>query len=151
MVLTARQKLKLLRKGLRLTQQKLADRAGLERVEIVNLESGRNQATAVRILKGLARGLGLSLQETADFLDGFLPVEDALAKIQGRQRDDDPGVRRAAAAQLARADGVDDAAIQAVIEEPLTADRMTRSILWWAIRMKRRELDLAADAPPKTR
>lgn len=52
-----------LRLSLGLTQQQLADRAGLARLEIVNIETGRNQMTSHRIRVGLARGLGLSLEQ----------------------------------------------------------------------------------------
>lgn len=52
-----------IRVSLGLTQQQLADRAGLARLEIVNVETGRNQMTSHRIRIGLARGLGLSLEQ----------------------------------------------------------------------------------------
>jgi transcriptional regulator with XRE-family HTH domain len=137
-------RLRELRKGLRLTQVQLAERSGLARIEIVNLESGRNQATSIRVLRGLAQGFGLPVQDMVDFIDGVLTPASALAKVKGIS---DPIARRAAAATLAREDGIDEAVIKAVLAEPLDDRAATRSTLWWAIRMKRRELDLPGSDP----
>ncbi|WP_437679958.1 hypothetical protein [Sorangium sp. So ce131] len=74
--------------------------------------------------------------------------------IVGRTRElpGDPQRRRAAAAELAREDGVHDAAINSVLEEEVTDAVAARSTLWWANRMKLRErelLDSPEEATPK--
>lgn len=143
-------RLRELRKALGLTQQELADRAGLERVEVVNLESGRNKATALRILRGLAKGFALSLQDMADFIDGSLTTEEARARISDPEADT-PEHRRRAAAHLAREDGAGEGAIQSVLREPIEEADRERSTLWWAIRMKQRDLELALAPPPPER
>ena len=139
-------RIKALRKALGLTQDALADRGGLERVEISNLESGRNQATSVRILKGLAKGLGLDLQATSDFVDGLLSVEDAVAKIQSAGKQ--PSPTRNLAADLARGIGVSQRAIAEVLAEPMTPEQATWPALWWTDAMRRREIELLPSAAP---
>jgi transcriptional regulator with XRE-family HTH domain len=62
--------LRALRAGLGVSQAQVAERAGLQRVEVVNLESGRNQATSARVQRGLARAFGLSAEEIAEVLSG---------------------------------------------------------------------------------
>jgi transcriptional regulator with XRE-family HTH domain len=142
-----RDRIKALRKALGLTQEALAERADLERVEISNLESGRNQATSVRILKGLARGFGLELQDASDLVDGVLDVETAVQRSQARPPD--PRSARDLAAGLAREIGVSEHAIAAVLAEPIASDRETWPALWWADAMRRRELDLFPRTAPE--
>lgn len=50
------------RKALGWTQSELADRAGLHRVEISNIERGYNQVTSHRARVGLARGFGVPIE-----------------------------------------------------------------------------------------
>jgi DNA-binding XRE family transcriptional regulator len=132
-------RLRKLRKALGATQEDIAERGGLDLVEVSNLESGRNQATSIRILKGIAAGFGLSLQDASDLVDGALPVEGALAKIRGAAPHvTTPDERRLHAAEIARQDGVSEAAVQHVLTEPPGDPQ--RSTLWWAMRMKRLDL-----------
>ena len=133
------ERVRALRVALKLTQEQLADRSGLERVEISNLESGRNQATSTRILKGLARGFELSLQDMSDVIDGELTVDEAVRRRGAPVAPKPPGNMREQAAELARADGIADAAIDAVLAEPVGSEDAHRSVLWWARRMKFRE------------
>lgn len=134
-----------LRKALGMTQETLADRSALERVEISNLESGRNQATSVRIFRGLARGFGLDLQQAADLLDGVLSVEAAAAAARQGPRAGRTG--RELAADLAREAGVSERAISQILAEPITPETERRPTLWWADCMRRLDLDLLAAAP----
>ncbi len=62
-----------------------------------------------------------------------------------------PAVVRSAreqAAELAREIGVSERAIADVLAEPMTPDREKWFTLWWADRMRRRDLDLVSTAPP---
>ena len=102
-------RLRALRKKIGITQEALAAKGGLDRVEVSNLESGRNQATSVRILRGLAIGFGLSLQDTADFIDGQLDVETALGRVG---RPPLPRAARETAAALAREIGVSEVRVR---------------------------------------
>jgi transcriptional regulator with XRE-family HTH domain len=143
-----KERLRALRKELDLTQEQLADRGDLERVEVVNLESGRNQATSIRILKGLARGFRLTLQDAMDLIDGKLSVQEA--RSRSGQAPEHPAVpdplpHRAAAARLATEDGVYDAAIRSVLEEVPLSDSVGKSTLWWADRMRLRQHELVTN------
>jgi transcriptional regulator with XRE-family HTH domain len=67
----------LLRQRLNLSKTEFAKRAGLGQAEVTHLESGRNQASTLRVREALARGFGLSLARTNEYLDGratFLEV-----------------------------------------------------------------------------
>lgn len=66
-----------LRTLLRLTQKALAERGGIERTEVVEIEHGRNQATSARIVGALATGFGLTMEQTVKLLDGALSPADA--------------------------------------------------------------------------
>lgn len=70
-----------IRSALGLSQAQLAKRAELDRIEILNVEKGRNKASSARIRDGLARGFGLSIEETSAGLDGHLTPEDILNLI----------------------------------------------------------------------
>ena len=61
-----------LRTLLKLSQEALAERAGLGRDEISSLESGRRQGTSARVVGALARGFGLTMEQTVALLDGTL-------------------------------------------------------------------------------
>jgi len=56
--------LKELRLKKKLSQEKLAESAGIERNYVYYLEKGRSEPT-LRVLRGLARGLGMSFCELA--------------------------------------------------------------------------------------
>lgn len=144
-----KERVRALRAALKMTQEQLADASGLDRVEVSNLEVGRNQATSTRILKGLARGFGLDLQAMSDFVDGALSVEEAV-QLRGAggagPQSSDPYPARVHAAKLADEDGVQEAAIRAVLGEQVRPEDAGRSVLWWARRMKMKELELETRA-----
>jgi transcriptional regulator with XRE-family HTH domain len=75
---TVGDRVRALRKTLGLTQEQLADAGELDRTEVTRVENGYNQATSGRIREKLARGFGLSLENTYAFLDGKIDVEAAL-------------------------------------------------------------------------
>ena len=71
------QRITLLRQRLNLSKTEFAKRAGLGQAEVTHLESGRNQASTLRVREALARGFGLSLARTNEYLEGratFLEV-----------------------------------------------------------------------------
>jgi transcriptional regulator with XRE-family HTH domain len=70
-----------LRIALGLTQQDLADRAGLTRVLIVKVERGRNKATSERVCAGFARAFATDSQEMEGILRGTVDVKVLLAKL----------------------------------------------------------------------
>lgn len=139
------QRLKALRKARRITQDELSTAAQLDRVAVVHIETGRNQASSYAVREALARGLNLPIERLAAYLDGKIQLEQILTETS---KVTDP---RSAAAALAREDGVQEAAIQSVLAEPLPEP--PRSTLWWALRMRVREGELAARPaeaqPPK--
>lgn len=151
LIVELKERMRALRVALKLTQEQLADRGELERVEISNLESGRNQATSTRILKGLAKGFELSLQDMADVIDGALSVDEAVRRrgSAAQARAAGPHPNRALAADLARADGIADAAIASVLAESVAPDDAGRSVLWWARRMKFRENQMEVGEPSR--
>lgn len=63
----------------------------------------------------------------------------------------DPFPRRAAAALLAREEGIYDQAIEAVLTEPAPAGSEARSALWWADRMRLRQYEFMADTGERRR
>lgn len=71
-----------LRKAAKLTQQTLADAAGLTRLEIVNLEGGRNRGTRHRIHTGLAHAFGVTVETLDAYLDGKIDLPDLLERRQ---------------------------------------------------------------------
>lgn len=62
--------LKGLRKERKISQQKLAEAAGVERNYIYYLERGDSEPT-LGVLMGLARGLGLSFKDFAAMIDAL--------------------------------------------------------------------------------
>lgn len=71
-----------LRTELGLSQEALAEKAGLLREEVSNVETGRNKASSARIRDGLARGFGLSLEDFKELVEGQLTVSRAKRLIQ---------------------------------------------------------------------
>jgi transcriptional regulator with XRE-family HTH domain len=72
-----------LRAALGVTQEALAGLTGearLSRVEINNVESGRNRATSARIQIGLRQAFGLTDVDMAAALTGRLPLEEAIKR-----------------------------------------------------------------------
>lgn len=63
-----------LRRELGISQQTLAERAGIDRTRIVHLESGRHRGSSHEMRLALARGLGLEIAH----LDAYLAEEASL-------------------------------------------------------------------------
>lgn len=59
-----------------MTQEALALAGGLERVEVVGIENGKNNATTARVRRALARGARVGLEDLFEHLDGDLPLEE---------------------------------------------------------------------------
>jgi transcriptional regulator with XRE-family HTH domain len=70
------------RRRLKLTQEQVADRGGLSRTEVVKVESGANKASTYAMRAGLAMGLGLSIGDLSDLLDGYIKVQEAVARAR---------------------------------------------------------------------
>lgn len=72
------QRVRELRKARGLTQEQLAVAGGLERVEVVQIESGKNQAGSSRIGRALAKGARVGLEDLFKYLDGEIGLDDLL-------------------------------------------------------------------------
>lgn len=68
-----------LRIALGLTQQHLASAAGIARIEVVAIESGRNKCGSARIHASLAQGFGISLDDVVALLDGSASTDHLVA------------------------------------------------------------------------
>lgn len=73
-----------LRTRLGLTQEQLAERAGIRRQEANKIEVGKNQCSSARIQRGLAKGFGLPLDHLLAYLDARLPLDAAVALIESK-------------------------------------------------------------------
>jgi transcriptional regulator with XRE-family HTH domain len=88
---------------------------------------------------GSLRKIAAKLGVRADWLlTGAPPMEAAEALAAGT----DPLPNRTLAAQLARDDGVYEAAIQSVVAEPADDRALRRTVLWWADRMRLRQREM---------
>jgi transcriptional regulator with XRE-family HTH domain len=67
-------RVKALRKLTGLLQEQVAERGGIRREEVSNAELGRNLVSTDRMLRGLAKGLGVSSDALRSYLDGELPL-----------------------------------------------------------------------------
>ena len=74
-----RNQLRALRVALGLTQEGLALRAHISRVEVVGLEGGRYAGRSVRMRDGLAGAVGIEPADMARFLAGGLSLAEVLA------------------------------------------------------------------------
>lgn len=72
-----------LREILCLSQQKLADRAGLTREEINKIESGKNKASSARIQRALAQGLALPAENFEALYSGEASPSLLLTGVPG--------------------------------------------------------------------
>lgn len=79
-------RVKALRKALGLTQEAVGERAGYgdnARVYVSKIERGDNQVSTVKARTQLARGFGLSPDDLAAYLEGYLSMEDAAELARG--------------------------------------------------------------------
>ena len=67
-----------------LTQEELADRAGLSRVKVCKVEKGRDKASTVATRDALSAGLGCSAAELEDVLSGRVEVVAMVRRMKRR-------------------------------------------------------------------
>lgn len=72
-----------LREALKLTQEQLAERGGLRRVEVTKIEGGRNYASTFAMRSALASAFGLSFDDVVALLDGSTPIEELRSRCVG--------------------------------------------------------------------
>lgn len=72
---------KRLRELVGLTQEELGRRAGLNRVEVLAIEKGKNKLTSARMLDSLARGLGTQPDVIRALRDGTMSPEEVAEAI----------------------------------------------------------------------
>lgn len=95
---TAGDRLKALREALRLKQKDVADRSGEPKWThnyVSRAESGNLQMSTPRSRAGLARGLGLTVDDFVAYIDGEISLAEAKARVRGtsaRAANDAPGV-----------------------------------------------------------
>lgn len=87
------ERLKRLREALSLTQDRLAEasqradpESKLTRVDVVSVETHRNKATSNRIRKGIAAGIGASIDDASDYLDGLMDLPELLKRIEYKRK-----------------------------------------------------------------
>lgn len=73
------ERVRAVRLALGLTQEGVAEAAGVQRVDIVKIEGGDNAATSWRIRSGLAQAFGVNVQALSDLLDGLTDVDELVA------------------------------------------------------------------------
>lgn len=86
-------RVKAMRDALGLTQEALGALGGITRTVMVDIESTKNKAGSLRIRKGLATAFGLSLDETNAYLEGHMPLDEAL-RLRGQPRPAEPSQPR---------------------------------------------------------
>ena len=125
------------------TARELARAAGISTAQVSELQNsgiGAGWKTA----ESLGRVFQLSMPElmaaAADWSTRHAPLTPAAPDLREE--------RRALASRLAREDGVSDEAIRLVLAEEPTDQDMLRSTVWWILRMRRRDLDLAGSTEP---
>lgn len=81
---TAADKIRVLRAalGAGVTQERLAELCGLTRVEVVQLETGKNKASSYATRLALARGVDVPVDAIAAYLDGTIGL-DGLLVLRG--------------------------------------------------------------------
>jgi transcriptional regulator with XRE-family HTH domain len=69
------QHVRALRRRADVSQEHFAKLCGLTRLQIFDLESGRNKGTSAAIREGLARGAKMSLDQLSEFLSAKAPAD----------------------------------------------------------------------------
>jgi transcriptional regulator with XRE-family HTH domain len=114
------------------SQNKLEEEAGLSLGMVSRAEHDRRAPTTETVGK-LATALGVRVEW---LLSGTPPMEPEEPSV------DDPIPNRGRAARLAHEDGVPRAAIESVLGEKPGPEALTRSVLWWADRMRLRHIEM---------
>jgi transcriptional regulator with XRE-family HTH domain len=68
-----------LRERLGLTQEQIAEAAGMAQGHYAKIESGKNKASTAGVRQGLARAVGVGLEAIGAYLDGDLSLDALLA------------------------------------------------------------------------
>lgn len=68
-----------LRERLGLTQEQIAEAAGMAQGHYAKIESGKNKASTAGVRQGLARAVGVSLEAISAYFDGDLTLDALLA------------------------------------------------------------------------
>lgn len=100
-------------------------------------------------------------ERTAGSPDGLIKIADALkvelrwladgrGPIERHQQTRTADERRALAAELAREDGIQDAAIEAVLAEEIRGEDAQRSTMWWGRRIRARDVEMESGVLPAT-
>ena len=79
---TTADRLRSLRQALGITQEALSELCGMTRVEIVQLETGKNKGSSYATRSALAKGVDVPVDALAAFLDGEIQLS-ALLTLQG--------------------------------------------------------------------
>ena len=79
---TTSERLRALRQAIGVTQARLGELCGLTRVEVVQLETGKNKGTSYATRAALAKGVDVPVDAIAAYLDGDVGLADLLA-LQG--------------------------------------------------------------------
>jgi transcriptional regulator with XRE-family HTH domain len=135
-------RVRLLRVALRMTQEELGQASGLARVEVNRLESGANQGLMVRIQKGLARAVGVTLDEMNAYLEGDLSLDGLFARRCSKEAD--PLPERAAAVQWATLASYPSAVLARALRHPV---RLSYDAWIDQLRVWRAEHEANASAP----
>lgn len=93
------ERVRALRTKLKLTQMDVAARSGglLDQGRVAKIESGRNKMSTRASQLAMAKGLGLSPSDFDAYLDGSLPIVDAVARAKGATPPPGPRVERESA------------------------------------------------------
>jgi transcriptional regulator with XRE-family HTH domain len=120
--------------------RKLSLKAGLSQSHVGQLARGQlgNQVSGPTLV-AIAQAAGVDPM--------WLQTGEGSPEPAPEEERPDPAPHRTEAARLAREDGVFEAAVLGVLAEDVTPETASRSVLWWALRMKGREVELLQLAP----
>lgn len=65
------------------TQESLAEAAGIERTYVNRVENGGNALTSAELQRSFADAMGLQVEALAQYLDGKLPLDEAVLRRRG--------------------------------------------------------------------
>ncbi len=68
-----------------LTQAQVAERAGLERVEVNQIERGKNSCGSWRVRAGLATAFSVRVSTMAEYLDGTIDLAEVASRIAAKE------------------------------------------------------------------
>jgi transcriptional regulator with XRE-family HTH domain len=133
------------------TAAELAREAGVSNAQISELKN-RGVGAGWQTAEGLAKAFGMTMPELLEAAKRWAEIHQKRSSVgseAGGDQTKEVDARRELAAQLAEEDGVSPAAIRSVMGEPVSPENLGRSTIWWALQMRRRELDLL-EVPGRT-